>query len=90
MPAVAPVNLGREQHELIERLVRRDRTAVSSALLVIAGIGRGEPLRQAVLTSVGESVERTQADGAISASRAAQLARHIKRALGRSDQPLPA
>src|SRR6185312_10492331 len=37
--APAPVKLAIEELELIDRLVRLDRTVVSTALLVISGIG---------------------------------------------------
>ena len=50
-----PVKLGQDELDLIERLVRRDRTAVSSALLAIAGIGAGEAIRGAVLARVSEA-----------------------------------
>ncbi len=42
----SPVRLARDDVELIDRLVRRDRTAVSTALLAVAGIGAGEASRQ--------------------------------------------
>ena len=64
---------------LIDRLVRQDRTAVSSALLAIPGIGGGERVRKAVLASVAETTRSAQAEGAISATRSAQIARHVKR-----------
>ena len=51
MRGEVPVTLGRDELELIERLVRRDRTAVSSALLAIAGIA------VAALTSAIRRVE---------------------------------
>lgn len=70
---------GREL-ELIDGLVRRDRTAVSSALLAVAGIGSGEVMRGAVLAVVGEAARKAKTQGAISARRAAQIARHVKRA----------
>jgi hypothetical protein len=80
----SPVTLATEQLELIDRLVRRDRTAVSTALLVIAGIGAGEPSRQAVLYRVAEAACWAQAEGAISARRAEQIARHVTRAFDRA------
>ena len=49
------MKLGQDELDLIERLVRRDRTAVSSALLAIAGIGAGEAIRGAVLAQVSEA-----------------------------------
>jgi hypothetical protein len=76
----APVKLAAEGIALIERLVRHDRTAVSSALLAIAGIGAGEAARRAVLVSVAEEACGAQAAGTISANRAAQIARHVQRA----------
>lgn len=78
--APSPVKLALDDVELIDRLVRRDRTAVSTALLAIAGIGAGEP-RKAVLARVTEAASRAQAEGAISARRAEQIARHVGRAL---------
>ena len=45
----SPVKLATEDLALIDRLVRRDRTAVSTALLAIAGIGAGEVKRLGVL-----------------------------------------
>jgi hypothetical protein len=70
------------EHELevIDRLVRRDRTAVSSALLAVAGIGSGEVMRGAVLARVSEAAVRARTQGAISSRRAAQITRHVKRA----------
>ena len=78
--AEVPVKLEQDELELIDRLVRRDRTAVSSALLVIAGIGAGEAIRGAVLAHVSDAACRAQADGAISAERGGQIARHVSRA----------
>jgi len=83
--AEVPVKLGQDQLELIERLVRRDRTAVSSALLAIAGIGAGEAIRGAVLAQVSEAACLGQAAGTISPARSQQIARHVNRALGRPD-----
>jgi hypothetical protein len=80
MPATPPPV--RLEPEVIGRLVRRDRTAVSTALLAVAGIGAGEVMRRAVLASVSEAAGWAQAEGAISASRAEQITRHVKRALG--------
>ncbi len=54
--------------------MRHDRTAVSSALLAIAGIGAGEAIRGAVLARVSEAARWAQAEGAISPS-------------GRADRP---
>jgi hypothetical protein len=75
-----PVTLAQDEVELIERLIRRDRTVVSSALLAIAGIGAGEAIRGAVLARIGEAAWRAQAEGAISAERGEQIARHVSRA----------
>ena len=80
MRGEVPVTLGRDELELIERLVRRDRTAVSSALLAIAGIGVGEAIRGAVLARVSEAARRAEAEGAIGAERGGQIARHVSRA----------
>jgi hypothetical protein len=76
----APVSFSGGQLELVDRLVRRDRTAVSSALLAVAGIGSSELVREAVLACVGEAAERAQAHNAISSRRAAQIARQIQHA----------
>ena len=74
VPATAPVMLEARDLELIERLVRHDRTAVSSALLAVAGIGAGLALRRAVLARVSEAAGWAQAEGAISPERAGQIA----------------
>ena len=84
MPTMVPVKLGPEQRELIEQLVRGDRTAVSSALLVVAGIGAAKPVRQAVLAGVSDATYRARAEGAIGERRSAQIARHVKSAWERS------
>jgi hypothetical protein len=83
-PVVTPATLERNELELIDRLVRHDRTAVSSALLAIAGIGAGHALRLAVLARVGEAACWAEAEGAISAERGAQIARHVRRLRGRA------
>ena len=74
------VKLDQDELDLIDRLVRRDRTAVSSALLAIAGIGAGEAIRTAVLAQVSEAACWAQAEGAISAERGAQITRHVSHA----------
>jgi hypothetical protein len=86
----SPVMLASDDLELIDRLVRRDRTAVSTALLAIAGIGAGEASRQAVLARMAEAACWAQAEGAISSARAEQIARHVKRALGPGRHPVVA
>jgi hypothetical protein len=68
--------------------VRSDRTAVSSALLAIAGIGAGEASRQAVLERISEAACWAQAEGAISVARSQQIARHVRRARERRQIPL--
>ena len=88
--AEVSVKLGKDELELIERLVRRDRTAVSSALLAIAGIGAGEVVRGAVLAQVGAAVLRAQTEGAITAQRGEQITRHLTRALEQTDLGLAA
>jgi hypothetical protein len=85
-----PVKLTTEELELIDRLVRRDRTTVSTALLAIAGIGAGEASRQAVLSRIVEAACWAQDEGAISSRRAEQIARHVRRALGRGGEPVAA
>jgi hypothetical protein len=78
----SPVKLEPEELALIDRLVRHDRTAVSSALLAIAGIGAAPEARRAVLTSVSQAAGGAQAGGAINTNRVAQIDRHVKQALG--------
>jgi hypothetical protein len=85
----SPVTLAPEEHELVDRLVRRDRTAVSTALLAIAGIGAGGASLQAVLTQVAEAASSAQAAGAISAPRAEQIARHVSGRRGRATSAWP-
>jgi hypothetical protein len=80
-PAPTPQKLRRDQLELIDRLVRSDRTAVSSALLQIAGVGAGEASRRAVLERGSEAACWAQAEGAISVQRSQQITRHVRRAL---------
>jgi hypothetical protein len=82
--ALPPVKLATEDLALIDRLVRQDRTAVSSALLAIAGMGAGRAMRRAVLAGVGEAACWAQAEGAITAERSQQIGRHIKRAMQRT------
>lgn len=86
----SPVKLDAEALALIDRVVRHDRTAVSSALLAIVGIGATGAVRSAVLARVSEATCWAQAEGAISANRAAQIAQHVKRASARRDKPLAA
>jgi hypothetical protein len=62
-PAPTPQKLAPPELELIDHLVRSDRTAVSSALLQIAGIGAGETSRRAVLERVSEAARWAQAEG---------------------------
>ena len=73
------VALDGDELELIEELVRNGRTAVSSALLLVAGIGAGELKRAAVLAEVRRAL--AQADTKISPERRAQIGRHVERAL---------
>ena len=82
-PKVPAIELDRRELELIDRLVRHDRTAVSSALLALAGIGAGETRRRSVLARVGEAACWAQAEGTISPKRGAQIARHVSGALER-------
>ena len=78
---IAAITFDRRELELINRLVRHDRTAVSSAVLALAGIGAGETRRRSVLARVGEAACWAHAEGTISAERYAQIARHVRRAL---------
>ena len=89
-PAAPPLMLDREKLELIDHLVRHDRTAVSTALLAVAGIGAGEVRRRAVLVRLEEAARRGAAEGAISSRRADQIAPHVTRARGHGDQALAA
>ncbi|MBV8220216.1 MAG: hypothetical protein JO325_17245 [Solirubrobacterales bacterium] len=86
----SPVRLAADELELIDRLVRRDRTAVSTALLAVAGIGAGEASRRAVLSRIAEAACWAQAEGAITPGRADQITRHVRRALARGRQPVAA
>jgi hypothetical protein len=89
-PLEAPlVKFTEHELEVIDRLVQGDRTAVSSALLAVAGIGSGEVVRGAVLARVGEAAARAKARSGISAMRAAQIARHIQRAQRRQRDVRP-
>jgi hypothetical protein len=85
-----PMTLATEELELIDRLVRRDRTAVSTSLLAIAGIGAGDAARRAVLQRVGEAACSAEAAGAICRRRGEQIARHVARRLQQADVPVAA
>ena len=80
-PVVAAVTFDSRELELIDRLVRHDRTAVSSALLALAGIGADQTRRRSVLARVSEAACRAQAEGTVTTERGAQIARHVRRAL---------
>lgn len=80
-PATAAIQLQQGELELIEGLVRHNRTAVSSAVLAIAGIGAGSARRRAVLALIDEVARSAQAQGAISPERGAQIARRVGREL---------
>jgi hypothetical protein len=80
-PEASAITFDSRELELIDRLVRYDRTAVSSALLALAGIGAGEARRRSVLARVGEAACWAQAEGTISPERGAQIARHVSGAL---------
>ena len=80
-PEASAVMFDRAELELIERLVRHDRTAVSTALLALAGIGAGETRRRSVLARISEAACWAQAEGTISPERSAQIARHVSGAL---------
>src|SRR5450755_4416815 len=79
LPAAPAIASGRAEIELIDLL--DDRTAVSSAVLAVAGMGAGEVTRRAVLAHVGGAAGSAKAQGAISAERGAEIARHVRRAL---------
>ena len=55
LPLAVTVKLADEELQLIDRLICRDRTPVSTALLAIVGIGAGQPIRAAVLAQVREA-----------------------------------
>jgi hypothetical protein len=59
-------------------------------VLAIAGIGSGDAVRRTVLERVGEAASRAQACDQITARRGGQIARHVRRALERSDVSLAA
>ena len=80
----SPAKLAAEDLELIDWLVRRDRTAVSTALLAIADIGTGDLERVDVLVRVGDAARAARNEGAISERRRAQIVRHVKRAIHHS------
>jgi hypothetical protein len=80
-PASPVITFEPTELELIEQLVHHGRTAVSSALLAVAGIGAGELRRRAVLAEVDRTAGTAQSRGAISPRRAAQIARHVQAAL---------
>jgi hypothetical protein len=82
------MRLNSEELELIARLVRHDRTAVSTALLMIAGIVAGHTRRLAVLAAVEDAALAAHARGTIGSRRADQIARHTRQELDRSDPPL--
>ena len=63
---------------------------MSSAVLAIAGIGAGSQVRRAVLERVAEASYSAQAEGAITAERGGQIARHVKRAVHAIDAGLAA
>jgi hypothetical protein len=84
-PAAPVVAFQQAELELIERLVHRDRTAVSSAVLAVAGIGAGGARRRAVLAHVDEVARSAQAHGLISRERGTQIARHVDAALEASE-----
>jgi hypothetical protein len=78
LPGVPVVVLEEGERDLVARLVRLDRTAVSSTLLALAGIGAGPARRRAVLTELADTARAAQAEGAIGAPA------------GGSDCPAPA
>ena len=59
---------------------------MSSALLAIAGIGADETISGAVLAQVSEAARWAQSEGAISAERREQIARHVTRAQDARDR----
>ena len=85
-PAAPVITFERGELELIERLVQSGRTAVSSAVLAVAGIGTGEARRRAVLAQVGRVACAAQAHGAISRRRGAQIARHVETRLASEER----
>ena len=86
-PAAAPVKLDREDLDLIEHLVRHERTVVSTALLVIAGIGAGSLRRREVLARVGQAACSARAEGVdqLEESRTNRPTRHARARACRPD-----
>jgi hypothetical protein len=82
-----PARLVSDDVELIDLLVRHDRAAVSTPLLVTAGIEAAEVRRHAVLSRIAEAACWAQAEGTIDPRRAEQIARHLRRAFARRRQP---
>jgi hypothetical protein len=85
----SPVKLDRQDLELIDRLVRHDRTAVSTRCWRSRGrrrrnqsAGRALPDPRGGALGPGE--------GAVTSRRAEQIARHVKPALGRGREPMAA
>jgi hypothetical protein len=80
--APPPVSLAADELALIDRLVRHDRAAVSSALLAIAGIGAREPRRRKVLA--GRRADVVSASGGDDQRQAGRADRRSPRALDRA------
>jgi hypothetical protein len=76
---------GRAEIELIDLLVRQDRTAVSSAMLVVAGMGAGEVTRRAVLAQVSEAAGSAKARGDQCRARRGDLPAREARTRGARD-----
>jgi hypothetical protein len=85
-PAAPVITFERAELEVIERLVQSGRTAVSSAVLAVAGIGTGEARRCAMLAEVGWVACAAQARGAISRRRGGQIARHVETRLASEER----
>jgi hypothetical protein len=89
LPATPLTRLEPDDLELIDRLVRHDRTAVSMALLAITGLNPSEALRRVVLARVAEAACWAESEGAISTGRGTQIARTSDGRLARASPGPP-
>jgi hypothetical protein len=64
--------------------------ALVTSIVAIAGIGAGDCVRRAVLSRINEAASWAAAEGAITPTRAEQIARHVRLAVGSAGQPVAA
>ena len=83
------VTLSIDEQLLAEELLLHDRTPVSTALLAIGGVGAGDARKRVVLRQLEETAAYLEAQGALSTSRAQQIARHITKASSTLAAPRP-